>query len=402
MALVHATPTPTARVIAGRYIVRDVLGVGGGSEVLCALDRTTGLDVAVKILHDRARLADPEARRRLETEASALARLRHPNIVRLLDSGTDDDEPFLVLELIRGRSLEEYLAMSGPLGPERAVALLAPVADALAWAHGRGVVHRDVKPSNILIGDDRRVRLADFGIARLQGTAMLTAPGMMIGTLAYLAPEQVRGAALGPKTDVYALGLVLLEAATGERPFEGTLAESAARRLHGPPALPADLPPWFRNVVTSATQVSSHERPDAAALADTMRRPATMRRTAVPAVRGSAGTRLLSRTTVLPAPVPPPRPPVVHGSSARRWRAGAVFALATLALGGAIAAAVNDASKPDTVQVPAGDPSTTAPATTAVPTTVAPTTTPPTTSAPAPPAAPKPGKAPKKDHGKGH
>ena len=216
-----------------RYVLESLLGSGGMADVHRATDTTLERSVAVKVLRDVA--GDESARHRFVAEARTLAGLSHRNLVTVLDAGIgeDDDRPFLVMELVEGRSLADALE-DGPLTPEDAAAVGAQVAAALTYAHGRGVVHRDVKPGNVLLGGDGRVKLADFGIARLLGdTARHTRTGTAIGTAAYLAPEQVRGEDVTGAADTYALGLVLLEALTGRRAFPGSPTEAALARLGG-------------------------------------------------------------------------------------------------------------------------------------------------------------------------
>jgi serine/threonine protein kinase len=200
-----------------------------------------------------------------------LSRLRHPGLVGLRDSGTHRGDPFLVLDLVEGSDLASVLR-HGPLGADGTATLLLPVAEGLAHAHATGVVHRDVKPANILVDQDGRGRLADFGIARLAGATRYTATGRVIGTAVYLAPEQVRAEPVGPAADVYALGLVILECATGVRAFPGGAVESAMARLMRTPALPVWLSPWMRQLLQAMTAMQPGLRPGAAEVAETLRR----------------------------------------------------------------------------------------------------------------------------------
>jgi serine/threonine protein kinase len=231
----------TGIVLGGRYALGAPLGSGGMADVYEAVDRTTGDGVAVKVV----RGVEPSMRKRIEAEARALERLDHPALVALRDVGEHDGAPFLVLDLVRGRCLADVLG-DGPLGVERSVEIVAPVAEGLAHAHDLGIVHRDVKPANVLVDEDGRAHLADFGIARIADLTGLTRTGQVIGSASYLAPEQLRGDEVGPPADVFALGLVLLECITGRRAFDGSPTESAMARLVRSPVVPDDVPAWCR------------------------------------------------------------------------------------------------------------------------------------------------------------
>ncbi len=226
-------------VVADRYTLGERLGSGGMAVVYRATDRVLHRDVAVKVLRDTA--DDETDRLRFTTEARTLAALSHRHLVMVLDAGTTGDQPFLVMELVEGVTLSQRIA-DGPLPPDEVAVIGAQLADALAYAHDRGVIHRDVKPGNVLLGAGG-VKLADFGIARLVGdTVRHTKTGQAIGTAAYISPEQVLGHDVTPAADVYALGLVLLEVLTGERAYPGSSTEAALARLHRPPHVPDTLP----------------------------------------------------------------------------------------------------------------------------------------------------------------
>ncbi len=228
------------RVLAERYRPHGLLGHGGMSDVYRADDLNTGEQVALKIV----RSDDPTLARRLVQEARALEGLEHPGLVRLLDAGTIGDRAYLAMELVEGPTLVEVLR-NGPMAPARTAHLGSTLAGALAYVHGAGVVHRDVKPGNVLLDADGTARLGDFGIALLSDTSTLTADGTTLGTAAYMAPEQLEDHHVGPEADIWSLGILLIECLTGRRVYEGGAAEVVARRLAGAVPLPPDLPtPW--------------------------------------------------------------------------------------------------------------------------------------------------------------
>lgn len=259
------------RVLAGRYRLKRLLAKGGMAEVWEAFDDILGRPVAVKVLHPHL-AADESFRERFRREAIAAARLAHPNVVATFDTGTDEGVTFIVMELVDGPTLREILNRTGPMALERVVHVGAQVADALHYAHRAGVVHRDVKPANILICPDGRVKVADFGIAkaveesepeRPTPSEALTGTGSIIGTAQYLAPEQVDGRAVDGRTDVYALGVVLYEMVTGRPPFTGETDMAVALKhiTTNPPApgmVRAGVPRALEEIVLRAMA----KRPD--------------------------------------------------------------------------------------------------------------------------------------------
>jgi serine/threonine protein kinase len=228
------------------------------ADVVRAHDCVLQRDVAVKLLREGSDVD----RERFVSEAHLLAMLNHPNVVTVLDTGIDSEGPWLVLELVDGTPLDELLER-GPVDVTRVATIGAQVASALAHAHANGIVHRDVKPSNVLVAADDHVKLTDFGIARRTLSAPLTMTGQTIGTAAYLAPEQVAGESVSTSADVYALGLVLLEALTGRREYDGPAVEAALARLNRSPVVPTSLPPGWPGLISKMTARLPTERPAA-------------------------------------------------------------------------------------------------------------------------------------------
>jgi len=208
----------TTHVLADRYELGPVLGEGGMARVYRGVDRQLRRPVAVKVLaapFDRDRSFVERFRR----EARAAAGLSHPNIVAVFDSGSDDGTHFIVTELVEGETLADRLRRDGPMPPEEAVAVAVDIARALAAAHERGLIHRDIKPGNVMVLPDGRVKVVDFGIARAAGSDTLTGTGVVLGSTAYLSPEQAGGQPVDQRADLYALGCVLYEMLTGNVPF---------------------------------------------------------------------------------------------------------------------------------------------------------------------------------------
>jgi len=234
-----------AGTLSGRYELGDRLGSGGMSNVYLATDLTLERTVAVKILAEH--LSDDERFvARFRREALAVAKLIHPNIVQVYDTGIDDGRHYIVMEYVDGRSGAQILQRQGAIGPETAAEAGIQACAGLDYAHRRGIIHRDVKPGNLMIfggpvgGGPMTVKLTDFGIARALAQTRITQVGSVVGTAAYLAPEQVRGEEATPATDVYALGVVIYQFLTGRLPYEGsTLAELAVRQQNERPLAPS-------------------------------------------------------------------------------------------------------------------------------------------------------------------
>jgi eukaryotic-like serine/threonine-protein kinase len=207
-------------VIAGRYEIVELIGKGGMSSVFKARDRLLDRTVAIKVLHPHY-TEDEEYVERFRREARSVAQVSHPNIVTVIDRGEDDRRQFIVFEYVEGENLKELLQRTGPLPIRDALLLALQMARALSFAHGRGLVHRDVKPQNVLLNADGQAKMTDFGIAREVDVQGVTITGTVLGTSEYIAPEQARGQQVDQQTDVYSLGVVLYELLTGSVPYEG-------------------------------------------------------------------------------------------------------------------------------------------------------------------------------------
>jgi eukaryotic-like serine/threonine-protein kinase len=351
-----AGPPGQRSLLGERYELGQVLGHGGVGTVYRARDVVLDRAVAVKLFRPDAAAAEQGGR--YEREARLLAGLSHPGLVAVFDAGIDDSvpddpKPFLVMELVGGDTLAARVA-EGPLPADQAAALGVQLAKALAYVHGRGVVHRDVKPANILLADGAAggpvtAKLTDFGIARLVDSTRLTMHGLTLGTPNYLSPEQVKGGEVGPPADVYALGLVLLECVTGQVVYPGHGVESAVVRLHRPPVFPPWLDPEFTRLLVAMTQPDQAHRPSAAEATG------ALSRLSVHAPEASASRIARAQTQVLPvvaAQGSTALVPVVRARHLGRWAwAGAALVVAALVV--AILIATHKPSAPSTVRPPA-------------------------------------------------
>jgi eukaryotic-like serine/threonine-protein kinase len=217
----------TSTMLADRYQLGELIATGGMGSVHRAIDTHLGRPVAVKVLK-RVLADDPTFLERFRREARAAAAISHPGVARVYDYGERSSEQFIVMELVEGETLAERIAHRGPLPWPEAFAIAEQVASALSAAHGHGVIHRDVKPANILVDRSGRVKVTDFGIARAARATTLTRPGMVLGSANYVAPEQAQGAAVGPAADLYSLGCVLYESVVGGTPYQGRTAVAIA------------------------------------------------------------------------------------------------------------------------------------------------------------------------------
>jgi len=295
--------SPRGELITDRYRIEDRLGSGGMSSVFRATDTILERTVAVKILAEH--LSDDERFvARFRREALAVAKLVHPNIVQVYDTGIDQGRHYIVMEYVRGRSGAQLLQAEGKLDPETTVEIGIQACAGLDYAHRNGIIHRDVKPGNLMIiggpagGGDMTVKLADFGIARASEQTRITQVGSVVGTAAYLAPEQARGEEATPTSDVYSLGVVLYQFLTGRLPYEGaSLAELAVRQQSEQPLHPSnyseDVPQAVGDAVLVALESDPSRRFAAAGeLAEALRRGLMGQ-----SPEGTAATRILEGDT---------------------------------------------------------------------------------------------------------
>ncbi len=420
-----------------RYELRELIGAGGSARVYRALDRTLHREVAVKMLDSAvARSADPASHARFLREGRSSARFSHPHAVAVYDAGDDAGRLFIVMEYVDGGSLAERIAADAPIADRHVVRVGTQLLSALGAAHAAGIVHRDVKPANVLLDRNGTVKLADFGIARRfdEITSALTVEGMVMGTRAYLAPEQARGVEVGPAADLYAVGAVLYEMATGERP---PMTPVDADRGADPRALCPQVSPAVAAAISTALSGRpEHRFRSAAEMTAALAAPSGPAEGSTASVGAGAAPTALAPTAAMPAAaaptaatrtapiapsgrsataVMPAAPSVEPARIGGRWWFVVVVAL--LAIAGVVTALAltgspeSQSSGPGATQPVALPPATgaavatTTPLATSVPeTTVPPTTaaattaptTPPTTAPPttAPPTTPPPTTAP--------
>jgi eukaryotic-like serine/threonine-protein kinase len=250
-------------LIAGRYVLEELVGAGGMSSVYRAHDQLLERDVALKILHSSYR-EDEEAVERFRREAQAVARLSHPNVVTVIDRGEEDGHQFIVFEYVDGATLKDHLAKRGPLPPEEALPIAVDVGEALAYAHAHGIVHRDVKPQNVILNGNGSAKVSDFGIARSVDVEKdVTQTGTVIGTGDYIAPEQASGRPVVPASDVYGLGCVLFELLTGSPPFSGSsFVDVAMQHIHAPPPSLLEQRPDVPPRIAAAVERALAKDPD--------------------------------------------------------------------------------------------------------------------------------------------
>ena len=325
------------RVLNDRYEVESTLGRGGMAQVYRATDRVLGRPVAVKVL-SRKLSGDAKFLTRFRREAQASAGLNHPHVVSVYDTGAHDELHYIVMEYVEGETLGALMAREGPLPPERAVHIAADVAEALEAAHRKGLVHRDVKPGNVMIDPEGRVKVMDFGIARAAADDTLTQTGLVLGTAAYLSPEQARGEAIDARSDIYSLGCVLYEMLTGRTPFEADSSVAMAyKHVNEEPDAPAGIPADIAAVVMRSLEKDPDRRFQSAAQMQAALRAALptgpMAATTVPITAGG-DTAVMPPTAAETIP-PDQEPP---GRRGRWWIAAAVLGALLAILGIALLA----------------------------------------------------------------
>src|SRR3954466_16037635 len=315
------------RVFDRRYTIERKLGAGGMANVYLAEDGELGRRVAIKILNDR-HSHDDQFVERFRREAKNAAGLSHPNIVSIYDRGEFDGSYYIAMEYIEGRTLKELIVRNGPTPVPIAIDYARQVLSAIAFAHRNGVVHRDIKPHNIVVGRDGRLKVTDFGIAR-SGASQMTEAGSIIGTAQYLSPEQARGAHVDQRSDIYSLGIVLYEMLTGEVPFTGdTPVEIAMKHLSQVPEPPSKLRPQVPHDLDAVVMRSIAKDPDQrygsaeemeADLARVARGVAVSRETEEAMTRVLSGAGIAAAPTMVTRPravTPPPAPPAYRPPSA--------------------------------------------------------------------------------------
>ncbi len=300
-------------LIDGRYRIVRKLGSGGMADVYMAEDQQLGRRVALKVLHRRF-AEDEQFVERFRREASSAAGLSHPNLVAIFDRGEWDGTYYISMELVEGRTLKEIVREKGPAPPEAAVDLTLQILRAARYAHKHGVVHRDIKPHNVLIDQDGRVRVTDFGIARA-GTSDITETGSVMGTAQYLSPEQAQGRPVDERADLYAIGIVLYELLTGQVPFDADSPVTVAlKQVSEMPVPPAELVPAIPPAIDAVVLHALEKDPD--------------RRWQ----NADEFIAALETARAEPERIPPPPPPLVVEEHRSRWWLWVLIALAVLAI----------------------------------------------------------------------
>ncbi|KQO11893.1 serine/threonine protein kinase [Agreia sp. Leaf244] len=406
---------PTAGLtFGGRYELSSRIAIGGMGEVWQATDLVIGRTVAIKILKDEY-LGDPGFLERFRAEARHAALVNHEGIANVFDYGEEEGSAYLVMELVPGEALSTILEREHVLSTDRVLDIVAQTASALQAAHAAGLVHRDIKPGNLLITPDGRVKITDFGIARIADQVPLTATGQVMGTVQYLSPEQASGQSASPTTDVYSLGIVAYECLAGKRPFTGEsqVAIAMAQINETPPDLPITVAEPVRNLVLSCIAKKPEDRPSSTA--NLARAATALRRgdiaaaaAAVPAILGGRPAPQTQATSLMPTASTVPYgatqattvigaagagdallPPIDDGTeqpgdkkkkrSPWTWPLIVLIAILVLVLGGTITALVIGQNGSNDVPVTTASTPASTPSKTPTP-SVTPTTTPPATT----------------------
>ena len=362
-----AIPQPDT-IIDGRYKVLSRLGSGGMADVFLAEDQQLGRKVALKLLHGRF-AADPDFVERFRREAQSAAGLQHPNVVSVYDRGTWDDTYYIAMEYLPGRSLKQLIRQEAPLDAVRAIDIALQLLKAARFAHRRGVIHRDLKPHNVIVDDNDDAKVTDFGIARA-GASDMTETGSIMGTAQYLSPEQAQGYAVEAPSDLYSIGIVLYEMLTGTLPFDGDAAVTIALKHVSEPPRPLrelnpNVPPELEQIVLWTLNKNPKDRP---ANADELITALQTARANL--VGGEVGQHTAAMAAIAPVPVPVPEPvpypltgveavepELAPEEEGRRWLPWLATALILLLVaGGAVTAYL--VTRPKQVQVPpvTGDP----------------------------------------------
>jgi len=316
-----STDTMIGRTFDKRYVIERKLGSGGMADVYLAEDQELGRRVALKLLDDR-HASDEQFVERFRREAQSAAGLNHPNIVSIFDRGYAEGTYYIAMEFLDGRTLKELLVRNGPTPVPIAIDYARQILGALAFAHRNGIVHRDIKPHNIVVGSDGRLKVTDFGIAR-SGASQMTEAGSIVGTAQYLSPEQARGAPVDPRSDLYSLGIVLYEMLTGKVPFTGdTPVEIAMKHLSQVPDPPSKLRSGVPHDLDAVVMRALAKEPDQrygsaeemdADLARVARGVAVSRETEEAMTQVLSGAGVASAATMVQRPrtsvAPPPAPP---------------------------------------------------------------------------------------------
>jgi eukaryotic-like serine/threonine-protein kinase len=343
----------TPKILAGRYRVLERLGAGGMATVYLAQDERLGRKVAVKRLHSDS---PDDAARRFEREAKVGASLSHPNLVTVFDTVADDDGVLIVMEYVQGENLSELMARERVL-PEKAVSIIRQVASALDHAHQAGVVHRDVKPANILIAPDGKTKLVDLGISTARERTQITAVGTVLGTPSYMAPEQLEGGSITKAVDIYALGAVAFELLSGRKARQGRTPMEIAHRIATEPTpdvreVWAGAPGGAADALSAAMAREPGARPSSAGqLARSLDDAFKATQPAAPQPETTQPMPVVRRDRPLP---PPPRrtvPPPIRSRGLPRWIPVAALVAVLLVVAGAIAALTNGGSDKGTAPV---------------------------------------------------